>query len=789
MTIQPGDLVGQYEILEELGRGGMATVFRARQSSMGRDVAVKILPEQFLHDANFLARFNNEARVIAGLEHRSILPVYDYGEAGGTPYIVMRLMPHGSLRARLRHGPLPLADAARLVGQVAEALDYAHARGVIHRDMKPDNILLDDEGNAYLSDFGIAKVMEATAQSSGSMVVGTPSYMAPEQARGGRPSRQTDIYSLGAMSYEMLTGQPPFLAEDFIALLFKHASEPVPRLHDLNPAAPEALQAVIERAMAKEPAARYATAHEMAAEFQAQAGGAPPAATRMAPPRTEGGQTVYESVPPAPSWRPATPPPGDQTVAEPSLPLPPIVTPPPSAAPARPARWPRLALWGGLGVGGCLVALVAVWAAVTFGGGLGGLFPVTATRPAATRTQAPPTPTRLQRPTPTPAPAQPTPLPPVGGGGLIRVVSIGPLTGGLAPLGVSIANAALLAFEQKRQRLVEAGFEVEYQVLDDEANVDVGVHAAEQVLADAPALCVVGHLNSGVSVPASELYAQGNLAMLSPGSTRPVLTARGLPNVFRLIGRDDLEALLAAQFARDELGAASAFIVFEDTDPGRQSAEAFVIATEATGLELLGQRVVASEADGQAVLAELQALAQEHGAFPDVVFFGGSAAPAGRLFRLLREGGVPSVFMGTSALDSVELAEAGGEFLLAERGTFVATGYANAPHYPGGPRFAGEYADRFGEPPLNLAPFAYDAMSVCLDAIERAARAVGRLPARDEVTQAVRETKYEGVTGPITFNPHGDREEAPYYVIRVASADPGAWSENPVLGPIFLAQP
>ncbi len=317
VALAPGDKLGPYEILSEFGRGGMATVFRAYQPSMGRHVAIKVLPEQFLHDPTFLARFTNEARVIAALEHPRILPVYDFGEAAGAPYIVMRLMPHGSLRDRLCVGPLPLPEVIRIVGQVAEALDFAHAQKIVHRDLKPDNVLLDEAGNVYLSDFGIAKVVEASAAASGTMVVGTPSYMAPEQARGHKPTPATDIYAMGAMTFELLAGQPPFTAEDVPALMYLHVHEPVPSLAERASGLPAGLQAVIEKAMAKTPETRFASAGEfaraLAATGNAGAGGtrlrrdlpaAPPDATPL-PRKSEParGATVADPTP-APAARP-----------------------------------------------------------------------------------------------------------------------------------------------------------------------------------------------------------------------------------------------------------------------------------------------------------------------------------------------------------------------------------------------------------------------------------------------------------------------------------------------------
>jgi formylglycine-generating enzyme required for sulfatase activity/tRNA A-37 threonylcarbamoyl transferase component Bud32 len=259
-----GSEIGQYRILELLGKGGMASVYKAQQESINRTVAIKILPHSLLHDSTFLERFHREAEVVAQLEHFHILPIYDYGEHEGMPYIVMRYLAGGTLRDRIKQGPLPWDDVVKITKQVAMALDYAHGRNIIHRDIKPSNVLLDVGGNAYLADFGIAKMTEATAQLTGSGFVGTPAYMAPEQSKPGPPTPSMDIYALGVAVFEMITGQIPYRADTPIAQILMHIQQPVPSARDHNPDVPRAVDEAVQRAMAKSPEDRYGTAGEFA---------------------------------------------------------------------------------------------------------------------------------------------------------------------------------------------------------------------------------------------------------------------------------------------------------------------------------------------------------------------------------------------------------------------------------------------------------------------------------------------------------------------------------------------
>ncbi len=280
--------IGRYEITGELGRGGMASVYRGFDPRFKRDVAVKVLPREFLHDSSFRARFEREAQTIATLEHAAIVPVYDFGEESGQPYIVMRLMTGGSLAERLARGPLPLAEIARLFARLAPALDEAHARGIIHRDLKPGNILFDQRGDAYLSDFGIAKLTEASAAFTGSAVIGTPAYMSPEQAKGERDiDGRSDLYALGAILFEALSGQTPYNADTPMGVVVKHIVEPVPRILDVRPNLPRECETLIATAMAKDRGARYQTAHQMATAIAALSEGhVAPAPARPAPSAT-----------------------------------------------------------------------------------------------------------------------------------------------------------------------------------------------------------------------------------------------------------------------------------------------------------------------------------------------------------------------------------------------------------------------------------------------------------------------------------------------------------------------
>src|ERR687897_402942 len=236
-----------YSLREPLGSGGMAEVFLARDEVLERDVALKILKEQYAHNVNFVERFRREARSAASLNHPHIIVVYDWGRsADGTYCMAMEYASGGTLKDRiLEDGPLPPRKAAKIASQIAEALQFAHERGVIHRDVKPHNVLLTEAGDAKVADFGIARAASATTTSRSNLILGTADYMSPEQAKGERVGPASDLYSLGVVLYEMLTGGLPYRGDDPIATAMKHLDEEPPHPRETNPAVPEELDALV----------------------------------------------------------------------------------------------------------------------------------------------------------------------------------------------------------------------------------------------------------------------------------------------------------------------------------------------------------------------------------------------------------------------------------------------------------------------------------------------------------------------------------------------------------------
>jgi serine/threonine-protein kinase len=270
----------------------MATVYRAYDPRFDREVAVKVLPREFLHDPQFRVRFEREIKTVAKLEHPAIVPVYDVGEEDGQPYFVMRYMTGGSLSDWIKRGAFSLQDTARIIERLASALAYAHQKGIIHRDLKPGNVLFDQNGDPYVTDFGVAKFTEAASNVTGSAIIGTPAYMSPEQAQSEKIDGRSDIYGMGVIIYEMLCGKQPYEADTPMGVVIKHITDPVPDISDTNPKLPPGVSDIIKTAMAKDRKQRFSTMTELANAVNSVAnknGHGPMTTGAIAPRRTQAG--------------------------------------------------------------------------------------------------------------------------------------------------------------------------------------------------------------------------------------------------------------------------------------------------------------------------------------------------------------------------------------------------------------------------------------------------------------------------------------------------------------------
>ena len=270
MSDLSGKTLGQYQIIKPIGQGGMATIYLAQQPSVRREVAIKVLSSPLQENVSFVKRFNQEVDVIAHLQHPQIIPVYDFGEQGDQIYIVMAYMRGGTLAERIDKAPkgFPDHETIRLLNLIADGLDYAHTKGIVHRDLKPNNILMDEDNNPYIADFGLAKLTEGKIELTNTMMTGTAAYMAPEISQSGKSTKRADIYALGIMVFEMLTGRLPFQGETPYKMLSAHIHQPVPKIRQFRRDLPEAVQAVIEQALAKNPVNRFPKAPEFAAALE-----------------------------------------------------------------------------------------------------------------------------------------------------------------------------------------------------------------------------------------------------------------------------------------------------------------------------------------------------------------------------------------------------------------------------------------------------------------------------------------------------------------------------------------
>jgi len=362
-----------------------------------------------------------------------------------------------------------------------------------------------------------------------------------------------------------------------------------------------------------------------------------------------------------------------------------------------------------------------------------------------------------------------------GGTQTIKVATQSPLSGGQSAIGVDIKNGAELALSQLSGPLAAMGFKVELAAFDDQANPDQGVANAKQIVADPSILCVVGHYNSGVQIPSSEVYHSNNLANVSPANTNPKVTDRGYLEVSRIVGRDDIQGAVGATFAIKK-GIKTAYVLNDKTAYGQGIATFFQQEAEKGGIKVLGFEGTEEKANFDSILTPIVS------AKPDLIYFGGIFDQIAVFIKQARQKGYTGMFLSDDGFDSPEAANIAGTALTDGTGTYYSTVAGPAVLYPGTAKFQTDFAAKYNAPPKPFAAQGYDSMGICLKAIENAAKANGnKLPTRLAVAQAVRGLKdYPGITGTINFNAKGDMVDAKYFIIQITSADQTKWSNNTV---------
>jgi len=364
------------------------------------------------------------------------------------------------------------------------------------------------------------------------------------------------------------------------------------------------------------------------------------------------------------------------------------------------------------------------------------------------------------------------------GKGTIKIATQSPLSGGQAALGEGIKLGAQLALDKLKGTLTKQGFKVELVPFDDQAKPDVGVANAKNIIADKDILVVIGHLNSGVAIPSSEVYKEVDLAMISPANTNERITDRGYPNINRVCGRDDVQGPVGAEFAAQTLKVKSVYVIHDKTTYGQGVAEAFKADLEKKGVKVVAFEGTEEKSNFDPIITPIKAKN------PDLVYFGGIYDQAAPFFKQAREKGVKSKFLGPDGIDSSDLVKIAGKAVVGIYYTTAAAPSTSAQ----AKQFGDDFKKKFGKNPEPYAAEAYVATAIAIKALESAATG-GTVPTRAAVATAIRKVKYTGMTGSIEFDDKGDPKKASYYVMQVSSDNPEKWGENKEAKRLAIAAP
>jgi branched-chain amino acid transport system substrate-binding protein len=361
--------------------------------------------------------------------------------------------------------------------------------------------------------------------------------------------------------------------------------------------------------------------------------------------------------------------------------------------------------------------------------------------------------------------------------GTIKIATQSPLSGGQAALGEGIKLGTQLAVDKMKGSLEKMGYKVELVPFDDQAKPDVGVANAKNIIADKDIYAVIGHLNSGVAIPSSEVYKEVNVVMISPANTNPTVTDRNLPNINRVCGRDDVQGVVGSEFAKGQ-NTKSVYVIHDKTAYGQGIADFFKADAEKKGIKVIGFEGTEEKSNFDPILTPVKAKN------PDLIYFGGIYDQGAPFFKQAREKGIKSKFMGPDGMDSSDLTKIAGKAVV---GMYYTSAAGPASVLPKAKTFVDDFKKKFSKNPEPYAAEAYDATAIALKAIEAAAKG-GKL-SREDVSTQVRKVKHSGITGDIEFDGKGDRKKALYFVLQVASDDPAKWGDNKTVKQLTIAPP
>ena len=779
-----GGRLGKYEIRAEIGRGGMGTVYLGYDPLLDRQVAIKVLAPHLVWEQGFVERFLREARAAARLKHPNVVTIYDVGQEGSHYYFVMEYVEGQTLGQVIKQrGAMSPAEVTAIVGPLADALDQAHGQGLVHRDIKPGNIMVGPAGQVMLTDFGIARAAQEVGLTTTGTLVGTPEYMSPEQARGDVVDPRTDQYSLGVVAYEMLSGKVPFGGTTPHGVLYKQIHEPLPPISQVRPDVPAEVQTVLQQGLAKEPDQRYATVTAFA-EALSQALGP---AQRLA--RAGEGAAATADMPTVLVG------PARGVAAAPAT-SPPVRQPAPAARPTAPTTTQGVAptaeraagrrrsgwVWvlGGLAL---LVAVaVSVGAILLLGGGEeedqpGGVPTSVAQSHVSQASPLPPT-TGPEREQPFECP-DPSGCVDVGPGQPIRIGYLLATVAESGAAGIDSRRGVELSLDDTPEVL---GHPLELVGQDTRCDAESGALGAER-LADEPGLvAVVGPTCSSEARSAVPILCERSIPVVSPSNTSPDLTAEDRPGEFwcylRTAYNDEALSLGAARFAREILRVDRAATIQDDSPYAGRLQRVFVEAFTEMGGTIAAQEEVGPQGDGaEQVLGHIAETGAQFLYYPVFLDAGGWITLHAREVPGLQD--VP--LMGADQLFIPALFDMVGG---------AAQGFLwTSPDLEFGPRheeLVARYGERYGEAPLtSFHAYAYDATTMILAAIESAAvrDANGTLHIpRGALSEHLHATRgLPGLTGLLTCQPSGDCADPRIAIYEAVHTDPHGW--NPGSGP------